>query len=386
MVTSRSTNTTTATATRRSGSAPGVVIIGGGYAGVRLARGLDQEVDVTLIDLKEVFFHRVASLRASADASWTYSPFVPYDSLLANGRVLLNKAVGIRTAEREVVLATGDRVPYDVLVLATGADYQEPARFTGNTVDEAARSFHSHQHRAKAAQSMLVIGGGPSGVELSAELRRANPDAEVTLAHSGAHLLSNNGAGRMGRRAGAWLEAHGVRVLLDTLVSSAGGVGSRLRDQQGNPFGADVVFWTTGTTPNTLWLRLAGHGSWLDESGHVRVDSHLRVLGQRDIFAIGDVNDVAEAKLSPSAMAQGGAAAHNIRAQLHGVKHGGRSRAYRPTPVRVFSVPFGPEGGTTTLPVLGRDALVLGNRATAAMKSRTLMVPAIRELLGRTDD
>ncbi|WP_329458618.1 NAD(P)/FAD-dependent oxidoreductase [Streptomyces sp. NBC_01497] len=359
-----------------------VVIIGGGYAGVKLARDLDPHAEVTLIDLKEAFFHRIASLRASSDSAWTYAPFLSYDALLARGRVLRDKALGVRTAEREVVLASGGVVTYDVLVLATGADYQEPARFTGGTIAQAATSFRAHQRRAAGARSMLVIGGGPSGVELSAELRRANPGATVTLAHSGEHLLSRLGTGRMGRRARAWLETHDVRVLLNTLVTSAG---SRLRDQAGSPLGADVVFWTTGTTPNTLWLRLAGLGGWLDGSGHVRVDAHLRVLGQRDVFAIGDVNDVAEAKLSPSALAQGQAAAHTIRAHLEGVRHSTPPRPYRPSPVRAFSVPFGPEGGSTLLPVLGRDALVLGNRATVRLKSRTLMMPTVQGLLGRPD-
>ncbi|MFF4243439.1 NAD(P)/FAD-dependent oxidoreductase [Streptomyces sp. NPDC001822] len=368
-----------ATTTRRA------VIIGGGYAGVRLARQLDADVDVTLIDLKEAFFHRIASLRASADENWTYAPFIPYDSLLANGRVVRNKAVGIATAERQVVLATGHRVPYDVLVLATGADYQEPARFTGYSVEEAAASFRNHQRRVAQARSMLVIGGGPSGVELTAEVRKANPGATVTLAHSGSRLLSNHGTGRMGRRAQAWLEQHDVSVLLDTVVSSAGGTGMRLRDQAGSPLGADVVFWTTGTTPNTLWLRLAGLGGWLDQSGHIMVDTHLRVRGQRDVFAIGDVNDVSEAKLSPSAIAQGEAAAHNIRTYLDGSKHGNSPRPYKPAPMRIFSVPFGSEGGTTLLPALGRDVVVLGNRATATLKSRTLVVPTMKKLLGHTD-
>ncbi|MGV9239826.1 FAD-dependent oxidoreductase, partial [Streptomyces nigra] len=117
-----------------------VVIVGGGYAGARLARELDADSDVTLIDLKEAFFHRVASLRASADADWTHAPFIPYDSLLTHGRVVRNKAVGIDVEQRRLILATGHRVPYDVLVVATGADYQEPARFTGHTVAEAAAS------------------------------------------------------------------------------------------------------------------------------------------------------------------------------------------------------------------------------------------------------
>ncbi|MFI9729451.1 NAD(P)/FAD-dependent oxidoreductase [Streptomyces sp. NPDC052092] len=360
-----------------------VVIVGGGYAGVRLARELDADADVTLIDLKEVFFHRVASLRASVDTGWTHSPFIPYDSLLGNGRVVRNKAVRIEPEHRRVVLATGQTVSYDVLVIATGADYQEPARFTGSTVAEAAASFRGHQRRVAGARSMLVIGGGPSGVELSAELRLANPRATVTLAHSGQRLLSHNGTGRMGRRACAWLERHHVRVLLDTFVSSAGGAGMRLQDQAGNSLDADVVFWTTGTTPNTLWLRLAGLGAWLDERGRVTVDEYLRVRGQRDIFAIGDVNDVSEAKLSPSAVAQGEATAHNIRVLLDHGRHGIMPRPYKPAPVRAFSVPLGPDGGTTLLPALGRDVLVLGNKATSVLKSKHLAVPATQKLLGR---
>ncbi|MGW6961103.1 NAD(P)/FAD-dependent oxidoreductase [Streptomyces chartreusis] len=355
----------------------------GGYAGVRLARELDADADVTLIDFKEAIFHRVASLRASADTDWTYAPFIPYDSLLANGRVVRNKVVRIDPEQRRVVLATGHRVPYDVPVIATGADHQEPARFTGNTVAEAAASFRGHQRRITDARSLLVIGGGPSGVELAAELRLANPRASVTLAHSGQRLLSHHGTGRMGRQARSWLERHDVRVLLDTFVSSAGGVGMGLRDQTGSPLGADVVFWTTGTTPNTLWLRLAGLGAWLDERGHVKVDDHLRVVGRRDIFAIGDVNNVSEAKLSPSAVAQGEATAHNIRAYLDQGKHGNTPRPYKPAPVRIFSVPFGPDGGTTLLPALGRDVLVLGNRATAALKSKHLAIPIMEKLLGR---
>ncbi|KIF77233.1 oxidoreductase [Streptomyces sp. 150FB] len=358
-----------------------VVVIGGGYAGVKLARELDETAQVTLIDRKEAFFHRIASLRASVDDAWTHAPFVPYDKLLDHGKVLLAKAVAIRPAERDVVLATGEHLPYDVLVVATGADYQEPARFTGTTVEEAAKAFRAHQQQTAQARSILVVGGGPSGVELTAQLRQTYPNARLTLAHSGSVLLSSSKSLRLGRRAQAWLEGHGVTVLLDTFVSASGG-SSRFQDQAGNAMGADVAFWTTGTTPNTLWLRLAGHGGWLDAGGHVKVDSHLRVLGHRDIFAIGDVNDVAEAKLSPSAMAQGDAAAHNIRAYLQrGSKHGKQPQPYKPAPVRLFSVPFGPEGGGTVLPMLGKDAPVLGNRPTVAMKSRSLMVPYVRHLL-----
>lgn len=367
-----------------SASTKNVVVIGGGYAGVLLAKDLDSFAHVTLVDRKEVFFHRIASLRASVDGGWTDAPFIPYDRLLEHGTVVLGKAVTIDTGERRVVLATGERLPYDVAVIATGADYPEPARFAGTTAEEAAKALHLHQQRIAAAQRVLVVGGGPSGVELSAEIRLARPDAEVTLAHSGPMLLDGNSGGpRSGRRAQGWLESHKVRVLLDSFVSHGNEPGT-YRAPGGRAIQADLVFWTTGITPNTLWLRLAGHSDWLNESGHVRVDEHLRVVGCTDVFAVGDVNDVSEAKVSPSARAQGRAAAHNIRAYLDGPgRHRKQPKPYRPTPQRIFSVPFGPADGVTVLPMLGREGAVLGGHMTAALKGRSLFLSQTRGELGQ---
>ncbi|MEV5177878.1 FAD-dependent oxidoreductase [Streptomyces flaveolus] len=358
-----------------------VVVIGGGYAGVKVARDLDETADVTMVDGKDAFFHRVASLRASVDPEWTTAPFFSYDRLLSRGRVLRDKATGVDTAGRQVLLRSGLRLSYDALVIATGADYQEPARFTGVTVDEAATAFTEHQKQAARAGSVLVVGGGPSGVELAAELRRTQPGIPVTLAHSGSYLLSRTQSRRMGARAQEYLEQHDVRVRLNTVITSAG---AGLIDQTRASYNADLVFWTTGTTPNTLWLRLAGHGGWLNAAGHVRVDDHLRVRGHLDIFAVGDVNDVSEAKLSPSAIAQASAATHNIRAFLNRAsRHGSQPRPYRPAQLRIFSVPFGPGAGATLIPVNGQGLAVLGHRVTDAIKSRNLAVPIVARLLNQ---
>ena len=74
-----------------------VVVIGGGYAGVRLAKRLDTTARVTLVDRKEVFFHRIAALRAGVRPDWSHSPFIPYDRLLRNGRVVVAKAKNLMT-------------------------------------------------------------------------------------------------------------------------------------------------------------------------------------------------------------------------------------------------------------------------------------------------
>ncbi|MEV6947472.1 FAD-dependent oxidoreductase [Streptomyces sp. NPDC051172] len=360
-----------------------VVVIGGGYAGVRLAKRLDATARVTLVDRKEVFFHRIASLRAGVRPEWTSTPFIPYDRLLRNGRVAVGEAAGIDTVERHVTLATGERLPYDVLVLATGADYPAPARFIGTTPEEAAKSFAEHQQRVAAARHVLVVGGGPSGVELGAEIRLARPDARVTLTHSGPELLHSTGSARAGHKARAWLESHDVDVRLNTFMSPGSNVGT-YSDARGTVLAADLSFWATGTTPNTLWLRQAGHGDWLNRTGHVKVDRMLRVVGRSDVFAVGDVNDVAELKVTPAAIAQAQVAAHNIDIYLNmSGKHGKRPRLYRAVRTPLI-VPFGSADGVTVVPVPGGDTAVLGTRTTTVAKAKTLMTPFIRRQLGYT--
>ena len=361
-----------------------VVVIGGGYAGVRLAKRLDATARVTLVDRKEVFFHRIASLRAGVRPEWSITPFIPYDRLLTRGRVMVGKALRIDTDAREVVLATGERLPYDVVVIATGADYPEPARFYGTTAEEALKSFADHQHKIAGAEHVLVVGGGPSGVELSAEICLARPDARVTLAHSGTELLHNTGVERAGRRARTWLEDHGVDVRLDSFMSPGNDFGT-YRDTRGNTIAADLSFWAIGTTPNTLWLRLGGHGDWLNGSGHVRVDRSLRVAGRPDVYAVGDVSDATELKITPAALAQADLAAWNIRTYLHSAgRRGMEARLYRPTQRTPVIVPLGPRDGLTIMPVPGGQSAVLGNRPSVLAKAKTLMTPYMRRQLGYT--
>ncbi|WP_406005050.1 FAD-dependent oxidoreductase [Streptomyces sp. NBC_00637] len=359
-----------------------IVVIGGGYAGVRLAKRLDTTARVTLVDRKDVFFHRIASLRAGVRPEWSVTPFIPYDRLLREGRVVVGKAVRIDTDERQVVLATGERLPYDVVVIATGADYPEPARFTGTTTEETIKSFAGHQRKVAAAEHVLVVGGGPSGVELSAEIRLARPDARVTLAHAGPALLDAAGSARAGRRALAWLESHDVEVRLDSFMSPGNDFGT-YRDARGDVIDADLSFWATGTTPNTLWLRLGGHGHWLNAAGHIKVDRRLRVEGRPDVFAVGDVNDATELKITPAALAQADLAAHNIRVHLRSSgRHRKEPRLYRPVRRTPLIVPFGPADGLTVLPVPGGESAVLGSRTSVLAKAKTLMTPYMRRQLG----
>ena len=83
-------------------SARRVVVIGGGYAGTRLARELDRVADVTLVDRREAFFHRIASLRAAVREEWTRQAFISYGELLTRGRVVHDTVTAIAPAAKSV--------------------------------------------------------------------------------------------------------------------------------------------------------------------------------------------------------------------------------------------------------------------------------------------
>ena len=69
-----------------------IVIVGGGYAGVRMAHGLDEFADVTLIEPREAFFHCVAAIRAVVQPELLDRLIIPYDRLLKNGRIIQARA------------------------------------------------------------------------------------------------------------------------------------------------------------------------------------------------------------------------------------------------------------------------------------------------------
>ena len=105
---------------------PVVVVLGGGYAGVNVAKSLDDVAEVLLIEPKEAFVHNVAALRALVAPSWLPRIYLPYAGLLSNGRVIRDRAAKVDAGRVE--LASGDVIQADYIVLATGSAYPFPAK------------------------------------------------------------------------------------------------------------------------------------------------------------------------------------------------------------------------------------------------------------------
>ena len=135
---------------------PTVVVVGGGYGGTAVAKALDETSDVVLVEPKDAFMHNIAALRALVDPSWLPRIFFPYAGLLAHGRVVRDRAVAVDP--HRVVTASGEEIPADYVVLATGSRYPFPAK-TDLVDTHHAQEQVRQTHRALAqAERILLVG------------------------------------------------------------------------------------------------------------------------------------------------------------------------------------------------------------------------------------
>lgn len=207
-----------------------VVVVGGGYAGCQVARSLDKDFNVVLIgglrqwraasgpqgrartregrgrkphsnsvismatDPKEYSYHVVASVRATVE-DITDRIAVPYSALLRNGVVVRRKVTHV-DVDGVHVEGMPERLPYDYLVLATGSANAFPTVAAPATVDELRRGLDTLRTLVAKSQRILVVGGGPVGVEICGEVAERTSGKRVVLAHRGTELLGGAFRGR----------------------------------------------------------------------------------------------------------------------------------------------------------------------------------------------
>ena len=179
---------------------PSIVVLGGGYGGINVAKALDEVAEVSLVDPAEAFFHNVAALRALVDPRWLERIFLPYRHLLCAGRFIRGRAVSVDG--RRVRLASGEVLQPDYLVLATGSAYPFPGK-TGQPDVARVRARYRAAHRALAsAERALILGAGPVGLELAGEIKASFPGTRVTVADTAGVILAGPYPGSCARSCG----------------------------------------------------------------------------------------------------------------------------------------------------------------------------------------
>ena len=330
---------------------PRVVIIGGGFAGLHAARTLkDADVDITLVDrtnhhLFQPLLYQVATATLGpSDIS------VPIRWVLrrhANVRVLMAEATGIDVARRVVELDGERELPYDYLVVASGArhsyfghaDWERVAPGLKSLDDafEIRRRFLLAYERAEklepgplrdAYMTFVIVGGGPTGVELAGIIpdvaRHALADdfraidtrrTRVVLVEGGPRLLPSFPE-QLSARARRDLEELGVEVRTGSIVTRVARDGVYIGDEH---VPARTVFWAAGNAASPLGRML---GAPVDRAGRVMVEPDLSIPGHREVFVAGDLAAVTQADgttvpgVAPAANQMGRAAARNILRDL----------------------------------------------------------------------
>ncbi|WP_447776893.1 NAD(P)/FAD-dependent oxidoreductase [Variovorax boronicumulans] len=383
---------------------PHVVIIGCGFGGLEAARKLQRaDVDVTVIDktnhhLFQPLLYQVATAGLAAPS--IAAPVRALFRKQANVTTLLAEVTGIDPAARSIQLADGSHVAYDHLIVAAGAthsyfghDEWAPAAPGLKTLADAFEirrrvlmSFETAEttadpERRRALLTFVVIGAGPTGVEmagtlaeiakhtLSGEFRRIDPgSAQVLLVEGGPRVLQAMPES-LSQKALEQLERLGVEVRLNARVTAIDNAGLEVQTG-GGPDGAPLqsyripsscVVWAAGVAASPLG-RLLGNATGVecDRAGRIKVEPDLSLAGHPEISVVGDLAAAmshAPGKppkpvpgVSPGAKQAGRAAAANILRRLAGqptvpfryADYGNLATIGRNSAVVDLGTPFGP--------------------------------------------
>ncbi|HYF01695.1 MAG TPA: NAD(P)/FAD-dependent oxidoreductase [Planctomycetota bacterium] len=320
---------------------PHVVVVGGGFGGLYAVRQLARApVRVTLVDRRNHHLFQPLLYQVATAALNPADIARPLRSILrrqANAAVLLGEAVRVEPDRRTLVLTDGE-MTYDVLVLATGAthsyfgkdawardapglktleDALDMRRRILLAFEEAERT-EDDGHR-KALLTFVVVGGGPTGVELAGavseiarhtlkrDFRRIDPRQARVILLEGAPRVLLAYPEALSDSARTQLERTGVEVRTGAMVTAVDAEGVTAG---GERIPARTVLWAAGVQASPLARSL---GAPLDRSGRVAVTAELTVPGRPEIYVIGDLASVPGVPgVAPAAIQMGRHAGMNI--------------------------------------------------------------------------
>ncbi len=303
---------------------PKIVVVGGGFGGINTVRALkNTPVDIILVDrhnfhLFQPLLYQVAT--AELEAAGIAFPLRAIFRKQKNVTVGLSKVLNIDLSRNKVQFARGE-ISYDYLLIATGVrqsyygndHFQSFAPGLKSLTDAAeirrrillafeAAEFEADEPARRAKLTFIVVGGGPTGVEMTGAIRdvatRTLPEefhyidsttARVLLIHGGSRLLPMMPES-LSERTKSDLEGMGAEIRLNSRVTEVTAEGVWM----GQEFvAAENVFWAAGVEGQPLVHHL---GVELDRAGRIIVDTDLSIPGHPNVFVAGDAAHALDAK------------------------------------------------------------------------------------------
>ncbi len=301
-----------------------VLILGGGFCGARVAKTLENDVNVTLIDSNPQFEFTPSVLKCIFDPQYYKQIVVPFRQFLHSTRIITDNIISITPNSIKTKTAS---YTFDYLVISTGIEYpifltNKKDVYTVTSVNEA-QNVHS---AVLSADRILVVGGGLIGTELAGEIVTKIPEKEVILVHSHPRLLERNPF-KASAYAHRFLEERRVKIVYNEKVR--GNTNGSYTTDKGRSIEADVGLWCAGIRWDTSFMNHF-KSSIFAENGALHVNEHLQLVGYPNIFVGGDITAIPEEKTAQNAERHADVIVENLR------------RAVEGTPLCVYTPRTGP--------------------------------------------
>jgi NADH dehydrogenase len=313
-----------------------VAIVGGGFGGLTAAKQLrGADVEVTLVDRNHHNLFQPLLYQLACGGLAVGEIASPIRGALRhshNTTVLMAEATGVDVERRKLILDRGEQLDYDSLIVACGAqstyfgkDEWREVSYGLKTLEDAValrnRIYGAFEEAERCEDpterarwlTFVVIGGGPTGVELAGELAII---AEHTMRHQFTHIRASEAqvilldAGtrvapsfseRLSRKVAKQLRSLGVSVHERARVTSIDELGVNVEiASAGRRIDSRTVLWAAGVRPVPFTDKLAGAiGATTDRGGHIEIEPNLKLPGHPEISAIGDMTRLAGPRGAP---------------------------------------------------------------------------------------
>ncbi|KAI8147107.1 hypothetical protein BJV82DRAFT_508834 [Fennellomyces sp. T-0311] len=365
-----------------------IVIIGGGYAGLGTARELEKRFSgnskyrIIMIDKKSFFYHIVGGPRAAVEH---INNIVPYTKVFSEKKNIVAQATVVRFEKNKIYLEKpfegSTELPFAYAVLATGIHFPTPCKVAALEPEDAKLEQQVIQKQVKEANSILIVGGGPTGIELAGEIREKYKDKKVTLVHDQKQLMYDVVPDKFRAQILRKMEKNNIKVILDDLVQlpslekTVFKPEAPLTTRKNVSLSADLVMLMFGTRPETDWLK----DSVPLEKGFIKIKPTLQVdaPGFEHVYAAGDAADIKELKVAAKTKEHAAVVAANIE---NASKSKPLTQEYKPSTKFIMALTFGKKQGFLFTP-MGN----LGDWLATKLKSKDMMTARFWKELGLTE-